>query len=322
MNPPVLAVNLNLAIDKTVLIPGFRQGSSFRVEEVLTIPGGKGINVARALKSLGTRSLITGFTAGHNGRWIRSALGRFGLPARVIHQEGGESRLCLSLVDGRGVSTDVNEEGPEISPAAQRAMAGLIAREARKAKVVAVCGRMCRGLKAGYYKGLVKAAREAGAFSAFDTSSRSLKEGLAAGADIIKINSAEFSELSGGSFSPSSIERFFLRHFKRGLRYLIVTDGASPSLAASSEGLWACVPVRLGRIVTPVGAGDSFMAGFLHGFLKGYSLAEKLAFGTGCAAADCLTLGAGILDCASASRFARKALVEKIRSFHGKLQRG
>ncbi len=311
-NPGVLIVNLNLAVDKTVRIPVFRPHRTHRLAKTLTQAGGKGLNVARALNELGCRPVIAGFVSGHNGRWIAENLLGEKIPGLLVSHSRGESRICYSIVDSGGGSTDLNEEGPGVPAAAQARMLRELSHRAGDFRMAAVCGRMAMGLNKNFYARLTRALKKAGCFTVFDTSGARLLEGIKAGADLVKINRAEFLEIAGGTFSRHSIRRFFTEFSPFGLKALIVTDGPRPTLAISQFGLWEARPVPLGRVISPVGAGDSFMAGFISGFMKGLAFEANLKLASGCAASDCLTLGAGRISSRKAGVFARRV---KIREF-------
>jgi 1-phosphofructokinase family hexose kinase len=304
-----LIVNVNLAIDKTVSFPGFKPGRIHRFAGTITQPGGKGVNVARALKELGCRPVVAGFIGGHNGNWIAEHLPRENFPSLLVRHSGGESRICYSVVDSAGVSTDLNEEGPVVPPAAQALLLRRLAKKAGAFQVAAVCGRRSMGLRTGFYTRLTSVLKKAGCFTAFDTTGAPLLEGLRAGADLVKINKSEFEEISGRTFSRPSIRLFFKKYSPLGLKALIVTSGPGVTLAVSQFGLWEARPVPLGRFASPVGAGDSFMAGFLYGFMKGLFFEKNLKLATGCAASDCLTLGAGVISRGQAEAFAAKVRV-------------
>ena len=307
-----LIVNLNLSVDKTALVPSFGTGRIFRLGGTVTLPGGKGVNVARALRSLGLEAPITGFVSGYNGRWIAESLKKEKFRTFIQRHAAGESRVCYTIVDSRGLTTDLNEEGPAVPAAAQARFLKKFAVLASRFKTAAVCGRVSSGLKKGFYTSLVKQAAARGCFTVFDTSGPALAEALSAGAEGIKINRSEFEELSGAAFSPPRVAAFFRKSSGGGLKTLIVTDGAGPSYAASPFGLWRVRPPLLPRLKSAVGAGDSFMAGFLFGFLKGYDFERTLKVAAGAAASDCLSLGAGFIDRKQALSYAQKARVEKI----------
>ncbi|MCX5784526.1 MAG: PfkB family carbohydrate kinase [Elusimicrobia bacterium] len=308
----VLILNLNLAVDKTVLAGRLERGRIYRFSETLTAPGGKGVNVARALLAWGLRPKVTGFISGLNGLWIERALKAEGLGAFLVRHKSGESRVCLSVVDSRGLSTDFNEEGPAVPARAQADFLRRLAAMAGGFKVLAVCGRVSAGLKKGFYAKIVRMGKARGCFTVFDASGWVLKEGLAAGADAVKINRYEFEELSGRGFSARGLSAFFKKYEKNGLKALIVTDRANPSFAVSPFGLWRIAPPKLAGLKSPVGAGDSFLAGFLAGFMNGFYFERTLKLAAGFAASDCLSLGSGVIDRREALAFAQKAAVKKI----------
>ncbi|HNW43496.1 MAG TPA: PfkB family carbohydrate kinase [Elusimicrobiales bacterium] len=311
----VLVLNLNFSVDKTAQVPAFEKGRVYRLARTLTLPGGKGVNVIRALRELGVAAPVSGFASGHNGRWIEQALKANKFEAFVEKHSAGESRMCLTVVDGAGASMDFNEEGPAVPPGAQRRFLAAYRRALRPGPVIAaLCGRTPAGLKKGFYAALVRAAAARGCFTAVDASGPALAEALGAGAEGIKINRDEFAELSGAPFSPAGFYSFFKKRQACGLQTLIVTGGAAPAYAASPFGLWRITPPRLARLKSPVGAGDSFMAGFVCGFVRGYDFERTLRLAGGAAASDCLSLGAGFIDRAEALAFSRKVLVKKIKS--------
>lgn len=305
----VLVINVNLAVDKTAIVPRMEPGGIHRLAGTLTIPGGKGVNVARVLKTLGLDAVVAGFVSGHNGRWIEERLSAGGFSALLTRYNAGESRICYSIVDSEGRSTDFNEEGPAVPFPAQRDLLRKLSVSAKGFQVAAVCGRVSAGLEKGFYSRMTRLLKKAGCFVAFDTTGWALREGLAAGADAIKINGREFAELSGTEFSRAAAARFFEEHSPRGLQALMVTDGPRPAVAVSQFGLWEVRPPRLKKLRTAVGAGDSFMAGFIYGFVKGLAFEASLRLAAGCAASDCLSLGAGIIAKKEALAYSEMAKV-------------
>ncbi|MBU2573435.1 MAG: hypothetical protein KKH28_05095 [Elusimicrobia bacterium] len=283
-------------MDKTACVGRLKPGGIYRVKDALTIPGGKGVNVARALKTLGLEAVIAGFTSGHNGRWIEEKISEEGFTGLITRHAAGESRVCYSVVDELGCPTDFNEEGPAVPYAAQKRFLEKLSAAAKGFTAAAVCGRVSKGLKKNFYLRLTRALKKAGCFTVLDTGVEALREGLAAGADAVKINKSEFEEISGAGFSRKNAGLFFKKYSPRGLKALIVTDGPRSSAAVSQSGRWEIRPARLKALKSPVGAGDSFMAGFIYGFVNGLAFEAALKLAAGCAASDCLSLGAGIIS--------------------------
>ena len=113
----ILTVTLNVALDRTVAVPRIALGNRHRAVDVRTAAGGKGVNVARALKALGEPVIATGLAAGPTGARIRELLD----DEQVLHdftEVAGDSRTNLSIVDPTsGEQTEINERGPQISDA-------------------------------------------------------------------------------------------------------------------------------------------------------------------------------------------------------------
>ena len=112
----ILTVTLNAALDRTVAVPNFRLGHRHRAVESRTFAGGKGVNVARALKLLGRPAIATGLAGPATGSRILEQL----TDESILHdftRIAGESRTNLAVVDPTsGEQSEINERGPEVRP--------------------------------------------------------------------------------------------------------------------------------------------------------------------------------------------------------------
>ena len=116
----ILTVTLNAAIDRTVAVPNFRLGQRHRAVESRTVAGGKGVNVARALKLLGRPVIATGLVGGSAGTRIVERLGEESI-LNDFTRIAGESRTNLAVVDPtNGEQTEINERGPQVTPGGGR----------------------------------------------------------------------------------------------------------------------------------------------------------------------------------------------------------
>ena len=75
----ITTITLNPAIDVSYHMSNFQIDQGHRVENGSKTAGGKGINVSRVLKQLGSEPLCTGFLGGHSGSWIKDRLNQDGL---------------------------------------------------------------------------------------------------------------------------------------------------------------------------------------------------------------------------------------------------
>src|SRR5581483_1399000 len=111
----ILTVTLNAAIDRTAAVPNFRLGRRHRAVEARTVAGGKGVNVARALKLLGRPVIATGLAGGATGARILELLAGESILSDFTRIDG-ESRTNLAVIDPTsGEQTEINERGPDVS---------------------------------------------------------------------------------------------------------------------------------------------------------------------------------------------------------------
>src|SRR5881397_1962793 len=110
----IVTVTLNAALDRTLTVPNFQRGQRHRASGGLTLSGGKGINVARALKRLDVPVVATGLAGGQTGTRIVEQL-----TAEAILNDfvriSDESRTSTAVVDPTASSyTEINEWGPHV----------------------------------------------------------------------------------------------------------------------------------------------------------------------------------------------------------------
>ena len=94
----IVTVTLNAAIDRTLTVPNFQRGQRHRASAGVTLAGGKGINVARALKTLGVPVVATGLVGGSTGTRIVEELTDEAILNDFVHIDG-ESRTSTAVVD-------------------------------------------------------------------------------------------------------------------------------------------------------------------------------------------------------------------------------
>ncbi|MEW6045205.1 MAG: 1-phosphofructokinase family hexose kinase [Bacillota bacterium] len=299
----------NLAVDRTLGVPGFQAGRVFRTGHTLTVPGGKGVNVARALKALGGEPHLVGLVAGWTGRFIREGLEQEGIPATLV-EVGGLSRTCTIIVDPRsGDATVINEEGdldvtPEHLAALQSALSALVA----QAQVVVCSGSLPQDLAPDSYARVIAQSREAGVPSILDTSGEALRLGVRARPSLIKPNRSELLQLARsdqadlevaadpGFGSGEVMLAEAARHvMSTGPEAAIVSLGAAGAIGVTPEAAWVARSPKV-QVVDPIGAGDSMVAALSWGLARGLPLPELVALGVASGTADVTTFGGGLIS--------------------------
>ena len=297
----ILTVTLNAAIDRTLAVPNFRLGRRHRAVEQTAIAGGKGVNVARALKALGRPVLATGTAGGGAGARIIEMLDDEGI-ANDFVRIADESRMSTAVIDPTdGVTTEVNERGPALSSAERERAVERILYLAQGARICVLCGSLPRGVPVELYAQLVEELHKLGVTTILDTEGEPLRRGHARRP---RPGHAE-PDRGRGARRP----RVRRRRGPPGRRARDRRDGrarrdhhlrraaAWRCWAATPPSAWRCrVAVEPLEPISPIGSGDAFLAGYVAGLYDGRPAEECVRFATACGAESVRHVGAGVLD--------------------------
>lgn len=310
----ILVVGPNLAIDHTVDVPGFQTGHIFRTGRTLTVAGGKGANVARALRALGAPVHLVGLVAGWAGRFIRESLADEGIPASLV-EVGGHSRTCTLIVDGgAGDATVINEEGNLAISADHLAdLDRVLDHWIPQARVVVCSGSLPPALPSSFHAQVVEKARQAGAMTIVDTSGEPLRQAVQARPHLIKPNRSELQALAAldGSAGPASSQPEVAADgadhenldgladlarglLERGVGQVVVSLGAAGAMAVTPQGFWLARAPQV-PMVDPIGAGDSMVAALSAGLYQNVAWPELLAQAVAAGSCDVTTFGGGLI---------------------------
>ncbi|MCF6523123.1 1-phosphofructokinase family hexose kinase [Streptomyces sp. JJ36] len=294
----ILTATLNTALDLTYRVPRLERHGSHRVREVAERPGGKGLNVARVLASLGHDTVVTGCTGRRTGEELRALLGAHGTgPGRItdaLVTVGGSTRRTVAVVDeATGDTTQFNEPGPHLLPEEWESFLAVyrdLLHDLRP-DAVALCGSLPPGVPVGAYATLVREARTARVPVLLDTSGEPLRRGLAARPDLVKPNVRELAGITGTN-EPLRAARAARR---RGASAVAASLGPDGMLAVTPEHAWHAAPPRR-YPGNPAGAGDSAVAALLSGLVEGLPWPERLAHAVALSAATVRAPAAGEYD--------------------------
>ena len=290
----ILIVALNPALDITHHVPGVDWSGVNRPTAVHARPGGKGLNVARTLRSIGAEILVVGLVGGVTGESVRSALSELGVPA-AFTPIAGETRRTFTVVDaGRRHAALFNEPGPPVAPAEYAEFRVMYENALATSRAVVLSGSLPQCLSPGTYAELSALATVAGVPTLLDAHGEALLRGAAARPAIVKPNLAELEAFAGRSLStPRGADRRAVALAAQELRAagpqaVVVSLGADGLWATTDAGSWLAAPPAE---VTgnPTGAGDAVAAGLVHGLVLGRPWEERLrhavALGTASVAA-------------------------------------
>ncbi|WP_445527153.1 1-phosphofructokinase [Streptomyces cyslabdanicus] len=258
----IVTVTPNPSLDRTYEVPSLERGQVVRATGERMDPGGKGVNVSRAVAAAGRRTVAVLPLGGAPGALVADLLDAQGIDVAPV-PVAGATRSNIALAEADGVLTKINAPGPELSAEEQESLLETVRRRSRGADWIACCGSLPRGLAPSWYADLVARAHEAGARIALDTSGPALLEALREGPDLVKPNAAELAEAVGRSLATVG-DAVKAAEELRGLgaRTVLASLGADGQLLVDDAGAWFG-SARVDAVRSNVGAGDSSLAGFL-----------------------------------------------------------
>jgi 1-phosphofructokinase/tagatose 6-phosphate kinase len=301
----IVTVTLNAAIDRTLTVPNFQLGQRHRASQGLTLAGGKGINVARALKRLDLPVVATGLAGGRTGTRIVEEL-----TAEAILNDfvriADESRTSTAVVDPTTATyTEINEWGPHVEPDELTMLLGKINYLARGADVVVFSGTLPRGVDDAFYAEAIRDLNRRHVRAVLDSEGTPLRLGVEAEPFLVTPNQREAEGLVGQEFRDD--EDYLMavdRIADMGARNVLVTSELRSFALFREERkrlrLRAVAPQV--EPVSAVGAGDVLLAAFLAARVAERPLDEALGVAVAAGAASTLEVGAGRFDPREASR--------------------
>jgi 1-phosphofructokinase family hexose kinase len=295
----LVTVTLNAAIDRTLTVPNVQLGHRHRASQGMTLAGGKGINVARALKRLDVPVIVTGLAGGRTGTRIVEEL-----TAEAILNDfvriADESRTSTAVVDPTtGTYTEINEWGPHVSEDELAMLVQKLRYLSRGTDAVVFSGSLPRGVDDGFYGEVIRELNRRGVQTVLDSEGMPLRLGAEAEPFLVTPNVVEAEGLVGQEFTEEEDFAMALDAIaEMGPRNVLITrdDGCVALLREerSVRRFHAQAP-RL-EPISAVGTGDVLLAGFLASRLDGRSPEEALRTAVAAGAAATLEVGAGRFD--------------------------
>ncbi|MEV4759286.1 1-phosphofructokinase [Micromonospora sp. NPDC049559] len=275
----ILTVTLNPSVDRAMEIDSLARGEVIRATDAHVDPGGKGVNVSRALLANGVPSRAVLPCGGAEGDQL----------VRLLQDEGvdlvtvpitGRTRSNITLAEPDGTVTKINESGPTLTVAEFGAVTEAVLAAAGAADWVVICGSVPPGLPVPDFARLCARLAATGVRLAVDTSGPALRAAADAGAALVKPNRQELAEAVGSRLrSLGDVVEAAERLRGWGARAVLASLGADGAVLVDADGvLTGESPVARPR--STVGAGDALLAGFLAAGATGAgALAEGLAWG-------------------------------------------
>ena len=258
----IITVTLNAAIDKSLSVPNFRLGRRHRTVEQRTMAGGKGVNIARTLKTLGQPVIATGFAGGITGTHIVEQLTEEAILNDFVRIRE-ESRTNTSVLDPTtGEQTEINERGPSVSQHEVELFREKLLYLARGAAIVVFAGSLPRGLEPDFYAVLIRELERTGVTTVIDTEGEPLHQAVRAEPDVVSPNVIEAEELVGHEFASEQERSLGVREIAAlGPHEAIMTlpDGCFAQVLVDGQPCMRRVSVEVRESIAKRGSGDAFL---------------------------------------------------------------
>lgn len=289
----IYTITLNPALDRTIWIKKVRDDVSNRIIEERSFAGGKSVDVSKVLKNLGVDNIALGFVGGFAGRELEGRLLNDGIQTDFIHVSG-ETRTNIIIHEKEtGKQLAFNARGPEVRPSELMEFVERLER-LPCSDLVTIGGSLPQGVSTEIYRKIITLVKRCQSTVVLDVDGAALRAGIQARPDVIKPNIHELSELVGRELEGLDEIRAAAREInQQGVRIVLVSMGGRGILLVSQGNEYLAVPPNV-EVQSTIGAGDSSVAGFVSGMVRGRSLKECLVYAAAAGTATTLYQGTAL----------------------------
>lgn len=281
----IYTVTFNPSLDYLVRVNDFKLGVVNRSTSEAITAGGKGINVSMVLKNLGVDSVALGFVAGFTGNEIERKIKAHGCTTNFIHIEEGLSRINIKLKSGE--ETEINGQGPHILHHDRHELFEQL-NQLDNGDILVLAGSIPNTLPEDTYQEIIKMLIGKDIKVVVDATKDLMLKVLRYHPFLIKPNKHELGEMFGVDLTTQAeVIQYAKKLQQLGARNVLISMAAEGAILICEDEKVYQRPAPKGKVVNSVGAGDSMVAGFITGYLRGNDFEEafKMGIATGSASA-------------------------------------
>lgn len=307
----ITTLTFNPSIDRTYTVSDINIGQVQRVISVNSTAGGKGLNVTKVCKILGEDPLAMGFIGGFNGEYIKNELEKLEIKSKFtpISQE---TRNCLNIIDGNLTSTEFLEKGPTVQENDLMRFEKDLDDILENTKILVASGSYCQNMPIDYYRLIGEKCKKNNIKFILDTSGESLKVALDSNPYLIKPNIDEIKQLLNVDIdSKDELIAAAKTLLNMGAQNVCISLGKDGMIYLNENELYE-VKVPKIEAISAVGSGDSTIAGFSVGILRGYNTIELLKLANACGISNALNVQTGFVELDKVDEFYEQVVVNKL----------
>ncbi len=304
----IFTLTMNPCLDRYLYVDELKEDDTVRVKKSSDYPAGKGIDVSRVIRELGGVSVAIALLGGSVGKKIEMLLDAEGVIYTAIRVEP-ETRINI-ILQVKNTQYRLSLPGEQVDRSRLEKVRSTLQALVREGDIVVISGSLPRGVSPDFYTGIIFMLKQWGAKVYFDSDGENLRAGLIGEPDCIKPNIYELSRVTGRELSEDDTEGIIEAakevHDSYRVEEILVSLGGSGAILYREDGIWKVNVPRL-PVVSAVGAGDAFLAGYVLKRTEGLSYEEALKYAGAAGAATVLTPGTQLCR-----REDVEALVDKI----------
>lgn len=307
----ITVITFNPSIDRMYRVNNINIGEVQRVVSKNATAGGKGLNVAKVCKILKENPLAMGFLGGFNGEFIKNELRKLDIQNKFTKIEQ-ETRNCLNIIEDNKVSTEFLEKGPIVEKSDLERFENDIEEVLKNTKILVASGSYCENMPIDYYEKIGNICRANNIKFILDTSGEALKIALKSKPYLIKPNIDEIRHLLG--MNIESKEEIILsgkKLIEMGAENVCISLGKDGMVYLNEDNVYD-VKVPVVKCINTVGSGDSTVAGFSVGILRGYKIENLLKFANACGISNALNMETGFVDLGEIDKYQDLVEVKKL----------
>ncbi|MDY5497220.1 MAG: 1-phosphofructokinase [Anaerobutyricum sp.] len=308
----ITTVTLNASIDKAYhMTSAIENGTVMRVSKTCNSAGGKGINVARIIKTCGSDVQATGLVGGYNGAYLEKLLDQDGISHNFEHIKG-ETRSCINILDPKYSSTEYLEVGCTVDCEEEKSFLERFDQIIQESDVITISGSAPQGISKDIYKKMVEMVKKAGKKVFLDTSGELLERGLEAKPDLVKPNKDEIEALFHIKIdNRDDVITYARKIYDMGIPNVVISLGGEGAILVCEKGIYQAKPPKV-EVVNTVGCGDSMVGAFAVAMERGFNPEDALCYAVVVATANALSASTGSFDPAECAKIEKGTKVTEL----------
>ena len=290
----ILTLTMNPALDVLTTIDKVSDTHKMRCGAVIKHPGGGGVNVARVLHRLGAHCMALYLAGGVTGERHHKLMSAEKVRCHVmpIAEETRESFSVHETTSGHDFRFVL--PGPNVSAAEYEPCFDYVAQHLPKQFLV-ISGGLAPGMPIDFYARLAALAKQHGVRVVLDANGPALAEALKVGVYLFKPSLRELRELTGQPLLDEDAQVAAAQHLiQTGQAQIVALSlGEQGAMVISATQSWQARGIAV-DVQTTIGAGDSFVAGFVWSLSRGDALLKAFQYAMASGAAALLAPGTSL----------------------------